>query len=165
MKNQVVTVLSLIGIIVILLIGLLFMGSETKISALDFIQKYKNTPGSILVDVRTPGEFLSGHIDGAINIDIQNPSFMTEVVKLDTSKTYFVYCRSGNRSQQAVFVMKANGIQNIYELKGGIISNTDTVKLVTVNSVESEYVVDASDMVDGNVLISNIKKLNFQIEK
>jgi hypothetical protein len=49
-------------------------------------------------------------------------------------------------------------LRMFYELSGGIVSNADTVKLVTVNNAESEYVVDASDMVDGNVLISGIKK-------
>lgn len=158
MKNSLVIILGLVAIIVIVLIALSSMGSSTRISASAFIEKYAGIPGAVLVDVRTPGEFSSGHIDGAININLEDSSFVSEIQKLDTSKTYFVYCRSGNRSQQAVSVMKSNGIENIYELKGGIISNANSLNLVTTNSMESDYVVDASDMIDGQALIAGIEK-------
>ncbi len=128
------------------------MGKTTKLSGAEFVKTYTSTPNAVLVDVRTQSEFATGHIDQAINIDFGNPSFASEVKNLDTTKTYFVYCRSGNRSEQAVSIMKSNGIKNIYELNGGIISNVDTVKLVAVNNGESEYIVDASDMIDGNTL-------------
>ncbi len=158
MKNNKNIMLGIVGIIVLALVSLSFMGKTTKLAGAEFVKTYTSTPNAVLIDVRTPSEFATGHIDQAINIDFENPSFTSEVKKLDTTKTYFVYCRSGNRSGQAVSIMKSNGIKNIYELSGGIISNADTVKLVTVNSAESEYVVDASDMVDGNALISTIKK-------
>lgn len=156
MKNNKNIILGIVGIMVLVLVSLSFMGKTTKLAGVEFVKTYTSTPNAVLVDVRTPSEFATGHIDQAINIDFENPSFASEVKKLDTTKTYFVYCRSGNRSGQAVSIIKSNGIKNIYELSGGIISNADTVKLVTVNS--AEYVVDASDMVDGNTLISNIKK-------
>ncbi|MFZ4500484.1 MAG: DUF2202 domain-containing protein [Minisyncoccia bacterium] len=158
MKNNKNIILGIIGIIVLVLVSFYFMGGNKKLSGTEFIEKYNSTPTAVLLDVRTPDEFSSGHIDKAINIDIEAPSFVSEIKKLDTSKTYFVYCRSGSRSGQAVSIMKSSGIKNIYELNGGLISNIDTVKLVTVNSVESEYVVDSSDMVDGQTLISGIKK-------
>ncbi len=144
--------------VIVTLFTLFFTKSTSKLSGLDFIEKFNTTPNSVLVDVRTPGEFLAGHIDKAINIDFENQSFLSEVKKLDVNKTYFVYCRSGNRSGQAVALMKANGIKNIYELEGGVVSNKNTVTLVTTNNNESEYVVDASDMLNGQALISGIKK-------
>lgn len=147
-----------VGIIVVVLGLLAFRSVPTKLSGAQFIEKYTNTPNAVLVDVRTPGEFSSGHIDTSINIDFENSSFISEIKKLDPNKTYFVYCRSGNRSGQAVSVMKSNGMKNIYELDGGLISNRDTIKLVTVNSVESEYIVSADDMVNGQTLIAGIKK-------
>lgn len=151
-------ILSIIAIVVLVVVSLSFMSKTTTLPVAEFMQLYASTPNAVLIDVRTPSEFATGHIDQAINIDFESPSFASEIKKLDTTKTYFVYCRSGNRSGQAVSIMKSNGIKNIYELSGGIISNSDTVKLVTVNSAESEYVVDASDIVDGNALISTIKK-------
>lgn len=123
-----------------------------------FVETYGTLEKAVLLDVRTPQEFTSGHLMNAINIDYENIAFESEIKKLDNTKTYFVYCRSGNRSGKAISVMKNNGFKNIYELEGGIISNKDTIKLVTVNTNEPEYVVDASDMVNGQALISGIKK-------
>ncbi len=94
----------------------------------EFIETYNNTSNVALLDVRTPEEFSSGHIEGAVNIDFQHESFESEIKKLDVTKTYFVYCRSGNRSGQAISVMKSHGIKDIYELRGGLISNGGTVK-------------------------------------
>lgn len=158
MKKNKYLLFGIIGLIVIAFVSILFPSKITKLSGAQFIEKYNNTLGSVLLDVRTPVEFATGHIDNATNIDFESKSFMLEVKKLDQNKIYFVYCRSGNRSGQAISIMKSNGIKNIYELRGGIIANADTVKLVTVNSAEPEYIVDASDMVNGTALISNIKK-------
>ncbi len=156
MKNNKYTMFGVVGLVVIAIASLSFMGSPKKLAGAEFIDKYTNTPNAMLIDVRTPGEFNTGHIDQAINIDFENSTFVSEIKKLDTTKTYFVYCRSGNRSGQAISVMKSNGIKNIYELNGGIISNTKTINLVTLNN--SEYVVDPSDMLNGNTLVSGIKK-------
>ena len=148
-----------VGVVILALtIVTLTKNSSKLLSGEDFIGKYSTTPNSVLLDVRTPSEFLAGHIDKAINIDFENQTFLSEIKKLDINTTYFVYCRSGNRSSQAVSIMKANGIKNIYELQGGIISNRNTIKLVTTNTSESDYVVDTSDMVNEQALISGIQK-------
>jgi len=75
----------------------------------------------ITVDVRTPGEFMTGHIQGAQNIDFESGSFESQIETLDKNGTYAVYCRSGNRSGQAVKVMQDVGFKNIYNLNGGVI--------------------------------------------
>lgn len=158
MKNNKNIIFLIVGVIVLILVTLSFKNGTTKLLGAEFVDKYNNTQNAVLLDVRTPSEFSSGHIDKAVNIDFEDSSFVSEVKKLDTTKTYFVYCRSGNRSGQAISIMKSNGIKNIYELSGGLISNGNSIKLVAVNSVESEYVVDVSDMVDGQTLIAGIKK-------
>jgi rhodanese-related sulfurtransferase len=62
-----------------------------------------DTSGAVVVDVRTPAEFAAGHLDGAVNIDVQDaPGFAAAVGGLDPAATYVVYCRTGNRSAQAV---------------------------------------------------------------
>lgn len=147
-----------VGIVVLALLTVALAKSSSKLTGQDFIEKYHSTSNAVLIDVRTPSEFLAEHIDTAINIDFENKTFLSEIKKLDVNKTYFVYCRSGNRSGQAISLMKANGIQNIYELQGGIISNKNTITLVTANNSEPEYTVDASDMINGQALISGIKK-------
>lgn len=109
----------------LLLVALAF-GSKTTsglLSGADFMSKYQSTPNAVLVDVRRPDEFGISHIAGAIDIDFENSNFVSEVQRLDTSKTYFIYCRSGNRSGQASVIMRQNGIKNLYELQGGISTN------------------------------------------
>ena len=71
---------------------------------------------SIILDVRTPEEFAAGHLDGAILVDIKDPSFDTKLAALDPSVSYVVYCRSGNRSAQAVERMKAAGFSDLTDL-------------------------------------------------
>lgn len=79
----------------------------------------------MILDVRTDEEVAEGIIPGAKQINILNPSqFMEEVQKLDPFKNYYVYCRSGARSAQACAVLHSLGIQNTFNLKGGI-SNWD----------------------------------------
>ncbi len=76
-------------------------------------------PGVQIIDVRTPEEFADGHIQGAVNIPVQQPGFAAEVAQLDPNGIYAVYCRSGNRSQPAVAEMKNAGITTVYELAAG----------------------------------------------
>jgi rhodanese-related sulfurtransferase len=72
--------------------------------------------GAVIIDVRTPEEFAAGHLDGAMLIDIKNPSFDAEIARLDAAASYIVYCRSGNRSAQAADRMREIGIENITDL-------------------------------------------------
>ncbi|HEY5588920.1 MAG TPA: rhodanese-like domain-containing protein [Candidatus Paceibacterota bacterium] len=117
---------------IIALVGALIAFSPTSagglLSSSDFITKYKSTPDAVLVDVRTPAEFDAGHIQGAINVDYENINFESYVKKLDVSKTYFVYCRSGNRSSKSIVIMKNNGIKSAYELQGGISNTPELLK-------------------------------------
>ena len=76
---------------------------------------------TILLDVRTIEEYNQGHIPNAQLIDIQNPQFfLDELELLNPSKTYLVYCRSGARSSKACILMKNKGIENCFNLLGGI---------------------------------------------
>ncbi len=155
-KNNIFTMVGVVGVAILILVVLFLPKSTTKLTAVDFIEKYNSTSNALLIDVRTPSEFLAGHIDKAINIDFQDQSFVSEIKKLDPARSYFVYCQSGNRSAQAISVMKANGIQTIYELQGGVVSNKSALTLVTTQNVP-EYIVDANDMVNGQALIEGIK--------
>jgi rhodanese-related sulfurtransferase len=77
-----------------------------------------------VIDVRTPQEFASGHIAGASNIDFENSNFGDEIAKLDRSAKYAIYCRSGNRSGQALEQMKSAGFTNVTNLDGGTLTWT-----------------------------------------
>jgi rhodanese-related sulfurtransferase len=92
----------------------------TNMNVKDFSKKTAES-GVVILDVRTPGEFMTGHIQDAQNIDFESGSFESQIESLDKNGTYAVYCRSGNRSGQAVKVMQDAGFKNIYNLDGGVI--------------------------------------------
>ncbi len=86
-------------------------------------EQMKNDDNALMLDVRTPQEFEEGYIPGAVNIDIYlGQGFLEELQKLDKSKNYYVYCRSGARSGQACAIMNSIGIENAYNLEGGFMN-------------------------------------------
>ncbi len=107
---------------IILLAGCSSTGSATTVNlnVSEFSQKITE-PGVIIVDVRTPEEFASGHIEGALNIDFNSGNFANEITRLNPSETYAVYCRSGSRSGQAASIMHEAGFHDVSNLNGGVI--------------------------------------------
>ncbi len=81
-----------------------------------------NPNNYILLDVRTPIEYKSGHIPGSLNIDFYDPNFLNKIKTLDKNKICLIYCRSGHRSAQAAILMERAGFKKIYNLSNGIIS-------------------------------------------
>ena len=77
--------------------------------------------GVVILDVRTAEEFAQGHIAGSINIDVSSSDFVAKVSELDKTKTYAVYCRSGNRSAVATAEMEKLGFTSLYNMTGGAI--------------------------------------------
>lgn len=85
-----------------------------------FRQSLKNTPKSVLIDVRSRQEFKREKIPNAMNLDLFSPTFNERVRHLDPQKTYFLYCQSGMRSKRACKRMYKQGITKLINLKGGI---------------------------------------------
>ncbi len=78
---------------------------------------------AFILDVRTSEEVEEGYIPGSTNIDFYlGQGFLDELEKLDKSKNYYVYCRSGNRSGQACALMNNAGFANTYNLVGGFMN-------------------------------------------
>lgn len=69
--------------------------------------------GRTVIDVRTPAEVADGHVVGALTIDLQDPGFREAIAELPRDEPYFVYCRSGNRSAQAIDVMRELGFTDL----------------------------------------------------
>jgi rhodanese-related sulfurtransferase len=111
------------ALIILVTMGLFnFFQSKTAVTSMsgtEFKQAFEADTAAVLLDVRTPGEFNGGNIAGAKNIDFYSANFDAEIEKLDKSKTYYVYCRSGARSANACSKMEAIGIKAI-NLSGGI---------------------------------------------
>lgn len=87
-----------------------------------FEKELEATPDALLLDVRTAFEFEEGHIPGAVNMDVYQPTFLEEAEKLDRSRPVFVYCRSGNRSYTVAQALVQMGFQHVRNLQHGIIS-------------------------------------------
>jgi rhodanese-related sulfurtransferase len=79
---------------------------------------HANTENIVVVDVRTTDEFNTSHVKGAMNVDIMDSTFKDQILKLDKSKTYKVYCKSGKRAARALQMMKDLGFKDIENLGG-----------------------------------------------
>jgi rhodanese-related sulfurtransferase len=111
----------LIVISIFLLVGCTSMtAGVTNMNVSEFSAKIAEA-GVVTLDVRTPNEFAEGYIEGARLIDFQSGNFENEIATLDKNATYAVYCRSGNRSGQAVKVMQDAGFTNVFNMNGGVI--------------------------------------------
>lgn len=95
----------------------------------EWVSQFEADTNAVILDVRTEDECNQGCIENAINIDIhKGPEFMAAIETLDKTKNYYVYCRSGVRSAKACEIMNELGIENAYNLLGGIIEwNGDIV--------------------------------------
>lgn len=86
----------------------------------EWLEQLTKDSDAVIIDVRTSDEVSEGYIPNAKHIDIYlGQGFVDEIKKLDASKNYYVYCRSGGRSAQACAVMNSIGITNTYNLLGG----------------------------------------------
>jgi len=104
--------------------------SETQIQIIEnitpeeayiLIQENKDNPNFVILDVRTPEEFLGEYIENAVNLDYYSDTFRNNLDKLDKNKTYLIYCRSGRRSENALNIMKELDFREVYNMLGGII--------------------------------------------
>lgn len=84
------------------------------------VQMLADDPDIVIIDVRQDGEYRGGHLRDAVHVPVGLMS--KRCARLDKDKTYLVYCKSGARSSRAVSVMRANGIKNVLNLRGGITS-------------------------------------------
>ncbi len=91
----------------------------TNVDASSFLTN-ASEPGVTVVDVRTPEEYAAGHLDGAVNMNVEGPDFANQINTLDKNGTVAVYCHSGRRSAIAADELALSGFTSIINLKGGI---------------------------------------------
>ena len=83
---------------------------------------------AVILDVRTQGEVEEGYIENMLHIDfLEGQTFLEEIEKLDKSRNYYIYCRSGNRSGQACDIMEQMGFGKTYNLEGGFMNWTGDI--------------------------------------
>ncbi|MEO8762063.1 MAG: thioredoxin domain-containing protein [Bacteroidia bacterium] len=111
---------------------------NTTISVDDFDKKLSETPTAQLVDVRTPEEYIEGHLVNALNYNLNATDFENNLSKLDKNKPVMVYCLGGGRSAEAAEIMANNGFIEVYNMQGGIMKWNAANKPLDKNAVNSE---------------------------
>lgn len=122
-----VVVLSGISAIIIglVVVGILLTGNTTQPQDLAANTPKQSTSqplraiptDAFVLDVRTPEEFASGHAEIAKNLPLQDIESGT-LPEVDKNQKVYLYCRSGNRSAQAVTLLKESGFTDIQDLGG-----------------------------------------------
>ena len=110
-----------------ILIGFIFFSiscirsdeSDLNIQASEYVT-LEHDDKVVILDVRTEREYSSGHLENAVLLDVKQPDFKDHAAQLDKELTYYVYCRSGGRSLSAVKYLRSIGINNSYNIQGGI---------------------------------------------
>ena len=100
--------------------ALIAADQKFKNIGVDEFDKLRKQTNTIVLDVRTPKEFVAGHISGATNIDWYASDFEKKVSGLDKSKTWLVHCAAGVRSAKAADKLTGLRFTNVYNLEGGM---------------------------------------------
>lgn len=111
--------------ILIIIIGVVMLGIFKNLFGQNDNTELKEvlTDNAYLVDVRTPSEFASGSVKGAVNIPLDKIS--GQLSKFKGKKNIVVFCRSGNRSSQAKSILEKNGFKNV--VNGGTWQNVNSL--------------------------------------
>ncbi|MES2543753.1 MAG: rhodanese-like domain-containing protein [Bacteroidota bacterium] len=101
--------------------GIIKINHKMNLNQEDWVNQLNQDSNIIILDVRTEEECNEGIIPNAIQLDIRKSNeFLSAIQEFDKTKNYYVYCRSGARSEQACSVMNQLGIINAYNLLGGM---------------------------------------------
>ena len=94
-------------------------GAGGGVSAAQAVQLI-NREKAMVIDVCEPAEFAAGHLAGAVNLDVESADFARSAAGLDPTRSYAIYCRSGNRSKAAMAALNQTGFSHLFDLAGGI---------------------------------------------
>lgn len=86
-----------------------------------FSDFYNSNSNKLLIDVRTPEEFIEKRALESININFYDENFNDDILKISKENDVYIYCRSGRRSELTVRFLLENGFENVYNVNSGII--------------------------------------------
>lgn len=111
-----------------------------------------------LLDVRTPIEFSSGHIEGALNIELDQLRNRLDEITLSKDAPVYVYCQTGLRSYLAIKILQANGFGNLFNLSGGYLTyKSGTYR---VNRAVDSRAVKELNVDDANNVLKTVTEVN-----
>ncbi|MGC6430011.1 MAG: rhodanese-like domain-containing protein [Jejuia sp.] len=125
MKNNYFTRHYLLLVLISVLLGCNSTSDGSVVLNIEEFQKKIENNNVQLVDVRTPEEFKTGHIQNALNINYFSDNFEDSLKLLDVNRPVYIYCKSGKRSSKSVAAFKAVGFDSIYQLQDGFLNWTD----------------------------------------
>ncbi len=105
----------ILAVVAIAIVFVLVRGSSASGQTSDELRVLVRDQGALLVDVRTPQEFATGHMDGAINVPVQTINDLTRIAT-DTNQPIVLYCRSGARASSAMSTLRSLGYTQVYNL-------------------------------------------------
>ena len=108
----------------IMITGTIFAQTGTSVPVINLsAERFKaastDTHQTIIIDLRTSDEMKKGYIKGAVQLDFLAKDAESKIDKLDKTKTYFIYCESGERSKDAAEYMGKHGFKRTYTLEKG----------------------------------------------
>jgi thioredoxin len=117
--------------------------SHTSLPVAGFQKGISNKDSAQLLDVRTPVEFNSGHIKGALLANWKDENeFNRRIGFIDKQIPVFIYCLGGSRSAAAAAKMRTMGYRYVYELEGGINAWKGENKSVEGRNNEKQMSID-----------------------
>lgn len=93
---------------------------ETVLAVADFEKEVTSDKEKVILDVRTPSEFNSGHLAQALLMNVNDKNFTQQISTLPKDKPVYVYCAAGVRSNKAAKILRQQGFTHVFELSGGI---------------------------------------------
>lgn len=140
--------------------------NTNQLSVNDFETKLKSVSALQLVDVRSPEEYLRGHIRKSININFNDDAFEEQVkTKLVKNQPVFVYCFSGRRSSDAANYLKELGFKEVYDLSGGFAKWTASSKPYVSSSTTTQPIAAITmDNVDRIIKSNDVVLIDFYAE-
>ena len=135
------------------------------VSPKEFQTKLSDDTSAYLLDVRKPEEFEAGHLDGAHLLNwLDTESFKKETLKIDKSKTIYVYCRSGRRSSEAANYLAENGYK-VVDMEGGILAWEEAKLPVVKNSDTASKLIEAQGIKHDSFTTKSGKELRIHFIK
>ncbi|MCD0477766.1 thioredoxin domain-containing protein [Chryseobacterium sp. LC2016-29] len=148
----------LITVFLVLVVqGVLIAQNKTEqksLPAKEFYKKIETAKDAQLVDVRTPDEFLNGHLINAMNIDWKADDFEEKSKALDKNKPVYVYCMSGPRSTAASTKLQEMGFKKVYVMEGGMMKwrNADLPEIKKSNTAGMSL-LQYNELLDSETLV------------